>query len=213
MNIKRTLQPLVDFEDEETLYFFGLLFAHASFDPRSFRHRFVLTKGEVATMKKLRKYLDIDDFITEYPAAGTTRHNYLGICITDMLSERLASLGIRRRKKEDSPLPSCVVGSECWRHWIRGFFDGKGSVTYQKQLHSVVPKIFISANKMTIYQLAKKIKHILGFDVSISQNSGNSYNLCICHKVKCKLFMDWLYNDTNLYMSSKYNKWNALSNQ
>lgn len=92
-------------------------------------------------------------------------------------------------------------------HFIRGYFDGDGSIYINKQKHRIT--VTITSTK----QFCEKIKDITEKELGIfcgiydaSCHNGITKVNSMSGKSAVK-FLDWIYKDADLYMERKYNKY------
>lgn len=82
--------------------------------------------------------------------------------------------------------------------FLRGYFDGDGSVFTIKNINSVMPRCSITSNSV------KMLEHIKNF-CNIKCYAGK--NELVWHGLKALEFLNKLYNNTQLYLERKYNKY------
>ena len=96
------------------------------------------------------------------------------------------------------------LNRDLYPHFIRGYFDGDGSVSKGKYKYNMS---IISTESLCSY-----IQKILLEDLGIESHMYISHSeekptrtLMITKKHLNKIFFDWLYQDANLYLQRKYN--------
>ena len=118
------------------------------------------------------------------------------------IAEDLKSFGIDERKSLTSTWPE-YIPEEYLSHFVRGFFDGDGSVFKIK--HPAAKRDYIGINftgtKNFLIELQKNINKILGKEYGYMRElkikSGFYYQLVYSGDATIKKFIDWIYTDSN----------------
>ena len=98
------------------------------------------------------------------------------------------------------------------RHFLRGYFDGDGTVVFRNTRYpsKLVVIIYTASRKMAIF-LHKNLAVILGklykakIGTKIAHGKTPYYVVYMGHRAAVKIF-NYMYQDTNLYMERKYKK-------
>lgn len=96
------------------------------------------------------------------------------------------------------------LNRDLYPHFIRGYFDGDGSISKEKYKYNMS---IISTESFCSY-VQKILLEDLGIEshMYISRSEEKSTRtLMITRKHLNKIFFDWLYRDANLYLQRKYN--------
>jgi intein/homing endonuclease len=97
------------------------------------------------------------------------------------------------------------------RHFIRGYFDGDGCVTYVNKEHTRVG-IQILGTKEFLTEMLKYFPKESN-NLSIYHNHGNESEVIrYIHTTdnKAKSILKYMYNDSKLYLQRKYDRYQAL---
>ena len=122
-----------------------------------------------------------------------------------VIVEDLIGLGCIPRKTNRLKFVDCVQ-DELMRHFIRGYFDGNGSIYMNKcKSYKYVRCSISSGSYEFLFGLSKYLEEI-GIKSFIT-NDRNSYKLFIGGKHNCKRFADYMYKDSNIYLDRKYEKY------
>lgn len=126
------------------------------------------------------------------------------------MCEQLADKGI-------IPNKSLKIGFPDWLddklipHYIRGVFDGDGSISQSFVSKNNKPINFNIVGTNTFCQSLKQIcKNKLGINSSIydaSCHNGITKQFTINGKNNIKIFMDWIYQDADIYLQRKYDRY------
>lgn len=91
------------------------------------------------------------------------------------------------------------------RHFIRGYFDGDGSVSYKKDGSFLVS---LTSSPSFIASVTTIINDILSLSVHIERPiKTKAHNLKIGGNFAAFIFLDWIYKDATVYLSRKQAKY------
>lgn len=123
--------------------------------------------------------------------------------------ESLIKHGITNNKSLKIEFP--MLEDELIRHFVRGFFDGDGCIVKNNHVNgkSYVRCDFTSGSEIFINQL-RNILYDKGIKSYIVKDKDNSYRLIIGGMVNCDNFLNYIYEDSNIYLDRKYIKKNLL---
>jgi len=126
------------------------------------------------------------------------------------MCEQLAEKGI-------VPNKSLVIGFPEWldedliSHYIRGVFDGDGSIYQQIKSKDNKPIVVtITATNSFCQKLKDICKEKLklnSFVYDASCHNGITKVFTISGRNVCKIFLDWLYKDAEIYLKRKYDRY------
>lgn len=119
--------------------------------------------------------------------------------------EKLEELGLPERKTYTLQLPD-YVPDKYFRDYIRGLFDGDGniSVSYANKPKGLSS---IAGNPCFLLQVKEKLEKILPINIAYQVNNENCGYIKINRQEDIKIFLDWMYKDSKLYMERKYQKY------
>ena len=135
-----------------------------------------------------------------------SQNQYRLIIANKHISQRLVELGCGKAKTHnltfptEEQVPSCLI-----RHFVRGYFDGDGSVSGNKQkqfcfvgtIDFLLPlqQILVKELNFSKTKLDRRHKDI----------DNNIRSLRYCGVNQCITFRDWLYKDATIYLERKKN--------
>ena len=95
---------------------------------------------------------------------------------------------------------------ELYPHFIRGFFDGDGSLCLNNNVNSCKFDI-ASASTSILIDLRVILSDFCGLNGSLTKESGNSnaWHLRYSGR-KINNILDWLYKDATIFMKRKHDK-------
>ena len=154
--------------------------------------------------------LEYIDYKDKHDFGYTYKNQYRMLMFSTHMCNQLMKLGIVPNKSLKLEFPS-NISDKYKRDFLRGYFDGDGSLGFKdissfsfynaKQLNITI----VSTNAFCI-GAKEYIEKELGICVHISkplERNGITSTLFIGAKDN-KLFLDWLYNDAELYLKRKH---------
>ena len=137
------------------------------------------------------------------------------------ISEKLAKYGCVANKSYIMTFPNKEIINEILlRHFIRGFMDGNGGISYWIDNLNTGHKKF-QVNFCGTTDMINTISKILGNKFSCcpaisdryEERDNNNLQVNICGNRVVEKILDWLYLDANIYMQRKYNKYLELKDE
>lgn len=98
-----------------------------------------------------------------------------------------------------------TVPNDLINHFIRGYFDGDGSVFVSKEKHHRSGKLdeIIHSRILGTYDFISKMTEILNFDKVVIKKNNNIFEFIIKRRLRCKILKDYLYENANVYLKRK----------
>ena len=113
-----------------------------------------------------------------------------------------------------------IVDKSLIKHFIRGYLDGDGSISYSERSSSSKYRssylhfnITFTVTYDVIYGIKSVLYNIVPFDGDIRsrwKDSNNNCTLSIDGNNICFKILNWLYKDATIYLERKYNKYLML---
>lgn len=138
-------------------------------------------------------------------------------CVLKLYSKKLVTdliiKGCTERKSLTLTFPNeDVLPKHLYKHFIRGYFDGDGSVYYNNHSNKICFSIFGTDNFLS------KCFDILNKEIGTSITKLYSKKNCKCKFIlkagkQAIDILDWLYEDSNIYLERKFVKYNNLKMQ
>ena len=134
-----------------------------------------------------------------------SQNEYRLVIANKHISQRLVELGCGKAKTHnltfptEEQVPSCLI-----RHFVRGYFDGDGSVSgdKQKQFNLVGTINFLLPLQQILMKELSFSKTKL--DQRHKERDNEIRSLRYCGINQCITFRDWLYKDATIYLERKY---------
>lgn len=167
--------------------------------------QFELAVYDKDILEKIARNLDFEGPITE-SKRGTAKLYISNTKVLDDLIEK----GVPATNKTINAKFPPNIPKDLIRHFIRGLFDGDGSIYIDEQS----PVFQLLGTK----ELLCTIKNILPqFFSSVnvldrSKSGANIYCLKIKEKKKTFHLLNWMYNDSTIYLQRKYDKYCQIIN-
>lgn len=169
------------------------------------RLQFTLKPIDIDQLYLLKRIFNFKNKISTYNFSNGLSQVYTAFKASYFI-EDLLHLGIMPRK----------TGKEIWlpymenHHFVRGFFDGDGSVhikTDKAKNHKAIRTSFCCSNKKFISQLNNYISKELNIAPKTVYKGKSAYKI-VYNKSHSNLLCEWMYkNSEGLRLERKYNKY------
>lgn len=200
-------------DTEEKAYILGLLYA----DGWNQTERNVVGIGlkesdkeildKITSIIQPTKPLSYLDTSTQKKTKGfeNSKNQYRLIIANKHISQRLVELGCGKAKTHnltfptEEQVPSCLI-----RHFVRGYFDGDGSVSKGK-----ISKVDIIGTTAFLEPLQDILFNELSLNKTLlnqrhKEQDNTIRSLQISGNKQCIKFRDWLYEDSAIYLERKF---------
>jgi len=208
-------------DTEEKAYWLGFLTADGWINQSKKTNAGVtgieLQYGDISHLKKFNKSIDgnyqiIDRWRTCSIAKDKEKKHHT-CCIrifSVTMYNTLKNLGFSNDKSYDFHIPN--LPENLIRHYIRGYFDGDGCFCFTNKSFGIS---FITASQ-TLYKDLLDVLETIFIKTSncifVNEFGTTMYRPEICKfndKIK---FLDWIYQDCNIYLDRKYKKYLKVKN-
>lgn len=196
-------------DTEEKAYWLGFLMADGCIHQRNGQDRLslVVSIKDKNHLEKFKKSLSFEGPIIDYTKKSGLFiglvHSYIRIT-SQLLSNDLAKMGCTPRKTLTLQFPE--LNNDLVHHFIRGYFDGDGSVFISKEKHWRNSNIFsiihfrFTGTKAFLSVLDKKI-NLSGRLIQVKNSK--VYELSYKRNKKAKQFYNYLYKDATIFLERK----------
>jgi len=159
------------------------------------------------SISSVMRYDNVVEFKTNREFSACKAH----IRCTELCHDLMNNFGLYPRKTYDITIPDILLNSDLIRHYIRGVFDGDGTVgLYHKKLNSYDASFGIcSASRRFLEQIKSVLDKELDKDVGIIRQdlrdiySCDFYNYSVSSKKDLVRIRDFFYADASLYLKRK----------
>lgn len=202
-------------ETEEDAYWLGFIYADG----------YILNNGYLGIdlsyvdYEHLLKFADYCQFDkdkvvkkqkTNFPNSFKSRIGFA----TQHLRQRFFDLGIIPKKSLILKFPD-YLKSNLVKHFIRGYVDGDGCITYSLKKKSL--KIRYSLSIISTYEFLTDLRKVIPITnkaklLKDSRWKGNTFSFSIGGHEDLKIILPWLYENSTIYLERKYNKYLHFKN-
>lgn len=120
----------------------------------------------------------------------------------------LASQGVVERKTDSDIFPE--VERHLFKHFLRGYFDGDGCITIGKKMNQCH---ITSANPEILYYIKEKLENSFGIVMgNIYSEHEKKYRLYVSKKDDVLMFLEFMYQDSCVYLDRKYKLYCSIKN-
>lgn len=193
------------------LIFLGLLFA----DGCNLKERNVvcieLVKTDSAILEKFAEVTENNRPLYDYNHKNGQTSTKLSFT-SKYFCEILDKLGCVPRKSLVLQFPD-YLDKSLLRHFLRGYFDGDGSITLYRSKSTINRQASVVSSKDFIESLKEKINQINPNIHYITRSTGNGSSLVLCRKDSVKEFLSYIYEDCSIYLERKFLRYQELINK
>ena len=186
---------------EEKAYWLGFLYADGYVGLTDNRVELTLQLSDVNHIEKFKTFLNSDCKIS-------TNSYRSRLSIKDeKIKKDLINLGCTPQKSLILKFPTDdKVPKELIRHFIRGYFDGDGSLCVTEKTKS----IDILGTYDFLYQLCLE-SNIATSKIYVSKSKSNKvFRIVLGSRIDLYNFSKYIYDDCNIYLDRKYEKFKKL---
>lgn len=171
-----------------------------------------LEEGDFDILEKIRKEiksereLEFLDYSNKHDFGYTYKNQYRLLLFSSHICDSLINLGVVPNKSLILEFPE--IKEDLLHHFIRGVFDGDGSV-YQGKIKTQFTLTITSTDSFcnTLKCIIEKFVGINCHIYDASNHNGITKVFTISGRNQVKKFMDWMYNDADLFLQRKYDRY------
>lgn len=190
-------------DTEEKAYWLGFLFADGSMSNQKRANlELSLQLNDITHIEKFTKFLKCDRSVRydTYRCRFSASSKKL---YTDLIKH-----GCTSKKSLTIKFPKLV--SALVRHFIRGYFDGDGSIVRSRKSDMLYTSLILCSGSAEF--LKQVVIEFNNYTHSECKQTGYKrpgaelYSICLKDQL-CKRFLNWLYEDATIYLDRKYNRY------
>lgn len=197
-------------------YILGLLHADGSNFPQKSTIAISLQEEDREILERIRhelkseRPLEFLDYSNKHDFGYTYKNQYRLAVFSKHMCEQLSNKGIVQNK-------SLVIGFPNWLnpklipHYIRGVYDGDGSICQGYRNDNNRPiSVTITATNSFCIELKEICSHSLHINAGIydaSCHNGITKVFTLSGRRIAKVFLDWMYQDAELFLQRKYHSY------
>jgi hypothetical protein len=217
-------------DTENKAYLLGLFYADGCNHSSEARFSISLQEKDKYIIEWIKKELNSSHPIfkkTKLTPVSKESRDYYGISFASKrMCARLTELGCFPQKSLKLKFPTeDQVPNYLIHHFIRGYFDGDGSVCYRYQdgkhfkascsfvgtMEFITKLKEILLNKADVKLL---IAHRVGFyEEKYKNRNSNSFNTAISGSFQCEKMFNYLYKDAHIFFSRKFDNFMKIKNR
>lgn len=196
-------------DSEKKAYFLGLLYADGYNGVTNNTVRLILQKKDKDILDKFKEELKTNKPLRFYERSKKNP-NWQDCYAFDIENKKISldleKLGCIQKKTFKLTFPN-FLNKTLTHHFIRGYFDGDGCITYSKTQMSIS---FVGTIEFLIELKNILMKELKFNDVKFSKRhkdkKDNIYTLIYGGNKQITRFKNWLYKNANIFMQRKYDK-------
>ena len=212
-------------DSEHKAYWLGFLYADGYIEPiyrkekiKAFRIEIGLSEVDIEILYKFINDIESNVPITKRESiVGDKVYNTCRIRINNTkMCKDLMSLGCVNCKSLTLEFPNeTIVPENLLNHFIRGYFDGDGCISYRESKcitnDKEYNKKYIVSSIVGTYNFLDNLKNILNrYDVNFkfnkSSNCGKASEIRLERQYELLNFYNYIYNDATIYLNRKKEK-------
>ena len=197
---------LDELDCSEKFYFLGFFAADGCNFKKQNEVKIKLQKGDLELLEKFKKLLESDRPIYEVydKPNGSRKGSYSSNfrLTSKYFCSRLEELGLPERKTYCLHFPD-YIPEKYLRDYVRRIFDGDGSITINR-VGKERGASDIAGHPCFLKELKTVIENTLSINIVFYQISETCAHLKINRQEDIKLFMDWMYKESSLYLERKF---------
>lgn len=197
-------------------YVFGFLCADGHVSNKKCTISMCLQEGDKDILEEIRhevgseKPLEYVDNTKKHDFGYTYQNQWRLLFFSNHMCKAFNSYGIKNDKSYTLEYPE--IPKELNRHFIRGYFDGNGTISLGK--NSV--RIVITSTSMFLREVDKILKSELDIHYSIireaSCKNGVTFDLRLNRTREAFMFLKWMYDNADMKLKRKYDKYLSINN-
>lgn len=181
-------------------YVLGFLYADGSVSKKNYNLRLILQERDKYILEKIKEDMKSNAPLHFKKSKNPNVQNAWGICVDcKKICQDLVKLGIVPNKTFKLKYPDFLT-NEQHSHFLRGVMDGDGHIIPYNGHNGAV----IICGTYDFCNGAKEvIESMLNIKCYVRPHK-NIYNLCVYGRNQVRTFLDWIYQDAELYLKRKY---------
>ena len=198
-----------DIDTPNKAYILGFLYADGSNSEKKCTISMSLQEDDRYILEKIRqeigseKPLEFLDYSNKHDGGYNYKNQYRLLMFSRHMCDTLKDKGVVPNKSLILKWPT-FLRDDLYSHFLRGYIDGDGYIQPHKWEHCV--------NFISTYDFCRQaqiyIENKLGIKCRLDEASchnGVTTYLYIRYREQVKLFLDYIYQDAELYLERKYN--------
>ncbi|MEH7277872.1 recombinase family protein [Bacillus toyonensis] len=207
-------------DTEEKAYWLGFIYADGCITSNkdSYLLKIGLSSADAEHLELFKCSID-SNHPTYYSSSHLGNKKFLNCQIqiySKYLCRQLIEKGALPRKSLTLKFPSSeVVPKELLHHFIRGFFDGDGCISFPRRgryntLSDMIPVVIFTSTKEMLEELKKHIPSTGIIKVRKPSGKRNIYEIRLSGIRQTKTVLEYMYKDATVYLKRKHENYQKL---
>ena len=201
-----------EIDTQNKAYILGFLYADGCNFPKKSTVTMSLEERDKEVLERIRneigseRPLEFLDYSNKHDFGYTYKNQYRLLLFSSHMCKALESHGMIPNKSLTLSFPD--IREDLLSHFIRGYFDGDGSITQGKRDTNFILTITSTNN------FCEKLKDIIEKNVGInchiydaSNHNGITKVFTTTGRLQAKALLDWLYKNADIYLERKYSRY------
>lgn len=202
-------------DTEHKSYFLGIIFADGYLHEKRNYMSLTLQETDIDILNKLKICIGTDKPLQYIKRKEkNTKNQYRLLISRKKVIKDLINYGVYQNKSLTcTPFKLNNINDELKKHFIRGYFDGDGSVTYYKTRNSINSTINICCTIEFYDFFSSYIDKLLQIKTVKSKrfkDDKNCFDLRICGNRNVITFLDYIYSDCDIFLNRKWYKFQTF---
>jgi hypothetical protein len=203
-------------DNEEKSYFLGIIFADGYLNEKRNYMSLSLQENDFDILEKLKISINTDKPLQLIKRKEKNVKNQYRLLITrKKIVDDLKKLGVNQNKSLTSnPNKLNIKNKSLLKHFLRGYYDGDGSITFYKTRNTFNSTISICCTYEFFNFFSDFIYDNLNIKCILSKrfkNDKNIFDLRICGNRQVKKFLNFLYKDSTIFLKRKWEKYHEFN--
>lgn len=216
-------------DNQDKAYVLGLLYADGCNYYEKGCVKIDLIEDDLELLEKLKKFFEYEGEIKHHKQGikmiGGKEYLCRDSCrllfTSRQISNKLSEYGCIANKTYTLTFPNKeIIGEDLLRHFVRGYMDGDGGISYWIDNLNTGHKKF-QINFCGTTDIIINISNILSKKFNCypsncdryKERDNNNLQTSVCGNLVVARILDWLYEDANIYMQRKYEKYLELKEE
>lgn len=202
-------------DNEFSAYFLGLLWADGYNSIEKKNITISLQETDKDILEKISNEIFHKEILYNKKTKGNRKNQTLLYFYSPKISSLLNEYGLNTQRNFHGGLPKCSIPKNIFHHFLRGLWDGDGSIFIVKHSNDYASS-FIGSS-FICKEIQQKIKEYYDFDICLTpdKNYSDPIGMARLHvhgNKKTKKLLDIFYQNSTIYMNRKYEKYKSLCN-
>ena len=192
-------------------YILGFLYADGCNFPKKSTISMSLDEGDKEILEKIRveigseKELEYLDYSNKHDFGYTYKNQYRLLFFSAHMCKSLDAHGMTPNKSLTLSFPN--IDDDLLPHFIRGVFDGDGSIYKHKNNGYTLTVTSTNDFCMSLKDIVEKALGVHCCVYDAQNHNGITKVFTISGKIQTKNFLDWIYHDAELFLERKYDRY------